>query len=233
MRYKNEYRLDRRRGPAPARVSRRTPSPGAALGSRRRPTQQRSRDTVEVILQAAAEVFEKLGYAGATTNKIAERAGVSVGSLYQYFADKDDLLRVLLERHRREVRSVIDAAAAMLSDPRQSLEFGLRYLLEGLLALHTQEPRLSHIFAHVSDVRGGGRGGKNDDDARYVRAMQGILERRPEVRVADARAGAFVVVQSVGLSIRWLGHEAPPTLNAGRFVDEMLTMLLRYLTGRA
>jgi AcrR family transcriptional regulator len=55
---------------------------------RKVPHQKRARQTVEAILQASAEMFAKLGFAGTTTNKIAMRAGVSIGSLYQYFPNK-------------------------------------------------------------------------------------------------------------------------------------------------
>lgn len=83
-----------------ARISRRceeqTNGPTVGTGSlddgarrhRRRPVQARARHTVAVILEAAREVFDELGYARATTNHIAERAGISIGSLYQYFPDK-------------------------------------------------------------------------------------------------------------------------------------------------
>lgn len=76
----------------------------AAAEPRKRPTQQRSREMVDRILEAAARIFESSGYHATTTNHVAEAAGVSVGSLYQYFPNKDALLVGLAERH------VIDAS---------------------------------------------------------------------------------------------------------------------------
>lgn len=68
------------------------------MNSRRRPVQARSLDTVERILDAAASVLRDRGYHDCSTNRIADAAGVSKGSLYQYFADKDDVLTALAER---------------------------------------------------------------------------------------------------------------------------------------
>ena len=69
-----------------------------ALELRKEPKQARSRETVDVILEAAAQVFERHGYAETTTDQVAERAGVSVGSVYQYFPSKDALLAALVKR---------------------------------------------------------------------------------------------------------------------------------------
>ena len=73
---------------------------------RKYPVQERSRFTVEAILDAAIQVFERYGYAAGTTARIAERAGVSIGSLYQYFAHKDAILAALMERHLRDIYQI-------------------------------------------------------------------------------------------------------------------------------
>ena len=66
--------------------------------ARRKPSQQRSRVTVTAILDAAAQVFEARGFEAGTTNHVAERAGVSIGSLYEYFPNKDAMVVALVER---------------------------------------------------------------------------------------------------------------------------------------
>jgi AcrR family transcriptional regulator len=73
--------------------------PDSRISARKSPSQERSRRTVERILDAAARIFHEQGYAGATTNDVADEAGVSVGSLYQYFPNKDSLLVALTRRH--------------------------------------------------------------------------------------------------------------------------------------
>jgi AcrR family transcriptional regulator len=84
--------------------------------SRRQPRQARSRNTVEVLLEAAARVFRREGWR-ATTNRIAAEAGVSVGSLYEYFPDKQALLAGLAERHlavaERSIAAALSGAQSM------------------------------------------------------------------------------------------------------------------------
>ncbi len=68
----------------------------------KQPLQQRSRLTVQAILEAAIQVFDEHGYAAGTTARIAQRAGVSIGSLYQYFPNKDSILTALAGQHLAE-----------------------------------------------------------------------------------------------------------------------------------
>jgi AcrR family transcriptional regulator len=83
-----------------ASVPRRVPTPE---GSRRAPVQERSRQTVTRILDAAAAIADEQGVDAATTRAIADRAGVSYPSLYRFFADRDAILDELLERHCAEL----------------------------------------------------------------------------------------------------------------------------------
>src|SRR5687767_2940785 len=78
----------------------------ASLSPRKKPQQRRSRDTIETIFEAAIQVLLANGFEKTTTIQIAERAGVSIGSLYQYFPNKRALLSAIVRRH---VGGVVDA----------------------------------------------------------------------------------------------------------------------------
>ena len=77
---------------------------------RKKPRQDRSRATVDAILEATARVLVEVGYERASTNRIARVAGVSIGSLYQYFPGKEALVAALVERHVDRVTTLLDQA---------------------------------------------------------------------------------------------------------------------------
>ena len=74
---------------------------------RKRPRQARSKATVDTILDATTRVLVKQGFDGLSTNAVAAAAGVSIGSLYQYFPNKEALVLALIERHMEEMNSSI------------------------------------------------------------------------------------------------------------------------------
>src|SRR5512140_3383785 len=88
---------------------------------RRAPRQHRALDTANAVVEAAAQLLVESGYSRASTNAIAERAGVSIGSLYQYFGDKEDVFRAVVHRHREEVMPVVKVALARMAEPETDL----------------------------------------------------------------------------------------------------------------
>ncbi|MEU6642118.1 TetR/AcrR family transcriptional regulator [Saccharomonospora sp. NPDC046836] len=128
---------------------------------RKRPRQQRSRDMVEYMLEAAARIFERDGI-DATTNRIAAQAGVSIGSLYQYFPDKHSLLHELALRHLDEVETTVaDVFTPEYSDLRALVEA----VVAGAVRLHEQRgdlhrmmrehaPRTPQLTARFTEVMG-------------------------------------------------------------------------------
>jgi AcrR family transcriptional regulator len=105
------------------------------IGPRKSPSQERSRRTVDRILDAATRIFHEQGYTGATTNDIADEADISVGSLYQYFPNKDALLVALTQRHI--ATTTTDLTNLLLDLPRDSdLETTFRTVVDFLVSQH-------------------------------------------------------------------------------------------------
>jgi AcrR family transcriptional regulator len=113
---------------------------------RNSPRQQRSRETYERVLDVAAKTFEERGYAGTTTNKVAEAAGISIGTLYHYFPDKDALLYSLADRHLAWASESMMAAFDRLRDDEPGLEESLRAGIEVNVRLHVEEPQLHRLL---------------------------------------------------------------------------------------
>src|SRR6202020_3583519 len=93
---------------------------------RKNASQERSRLTVDALLEATARILVKEGFDKASTNRIAEVAGVSVGSLYQYFPGKEALVVAVIERHNQEIMQTVRGELADVAS--QPLKQGVRKL---------------------------------------------------------------------------------------------------------
>ncbi len=113
--------------------------------ARKTGVQARSRNTVEVILEAAARILAADGWAAFNTNAVARIAGVSIGSVYEYFANKEAILDVLLDRHLASGEAQIAGLAGIASDAL-SLDEIVRLLVEGFIAVHQDNPSCTGCF---------------------------------------------------------------------------------------
>lgn len=109
---------------------------------RKRPTQARSKATVVAIVEAAARILSDQGWAGFTTNKVAEAAGVSIGSYYQYFPDKHSLIEAILDRHFDDCRLVMKNAL----EGEKSLSLFVEELIDGIIAIHSVNAGLHRVL---------------------------------------------------------------------------------------
>ncbi|MFF4472189.1 TetR/AcrR family transcriptional regulator [Streptomyces sp. NPDC001599] len=203
------------------------PSSDRRLTPRRKPRQVRAELTRERILTAAAQVFGEYGYAAGTTNRIAERARMSIGSLYQYFPNKDAILAELLVRH-------IDRGAwtgtEELDTSPGSLPETVRALVRDAIDHHRDDPQLLRMMieeAPVSDdlLEAIDRHGK----ARAEQVRE-VFARHPDVGVADLDVAAELVVGTVEMNTHKL-MAGPQPVQVERLETELVAMITRYLKG--
>lgn len=212
------------------RIRRATPgSRRRRLEPRKSPLQERSRATVEFILAAAAQVFDDTGYGSATTNRIAERAGVSIGTLYQYFPGKEALAGMLLERHVEQGAVLIGRLVRHARTRRMSLRRTLRLFVGAMLEFHADRPRLQHILLHEVPRPPRVEAQLLRAEAAAVRAVAALLRHHTEMVGRNLERVASIAVPAVeDLTHRFVTHP-PPGLSRGAFVAELVTMLEAYL----
>lgn len=203
---------------------------GKRLEPRKRPVQRRSIETVEQVLAAAAQVFETHGYAGATTNRIAERAGVSVGTLYQYFPSKEAVAVALLEEHIHETNRKLHEWVGHMVSKRHGLREALEDYARGLMEVHGGRPRLQHILLEETPLPERLHQVLLAAEREAVDAMAGLLRLFPGVRRASLERAAYFVIHAVeSLTHHFAAHPDGRVVDQEGFVAELVTLLEAYL----
>ncbi|WP_332874713.1 TetR/AcrR family transcriptional regulator [Lentzea terrae] len=158
------------------------PSAKRPVEPRRKPRQVRAELTRDRILTAAAHIFAEHGYAAGTTNRIAERARVSIGSLYQYFPNKDAILAELVIRH---IDRGVWTQADRLDLSPGTLEAAVRALVRDAIDNHRDDPQLLQIMVQEAQFSQE----LLDTIARHgeqrIAQVRDLLARHPDVRVRD------------------------------------------------
>ncbi len=199
----------------------------AKLKPRKNPTQRRARETVEAILVAAAQVFEARGYARGTTDRIAARAGVSVGSLYQYFPNKDAILVALAERHIEQGTQLVEAMLTSAPRDPDQLEPWLRRLLAALLAQHRAQPRLQHLILEGLPLPDDVHDRAVAIEDRLTRELAGLLTGLADPgRLAQPTATAWTLVHAIQGLVHDFTIHPPADLDEVDLIDEIVAMVL-------
>ena len=186
--------------------------------TRKIPTQARSRATVEVVLEAAAQLLESVGARGFNTNAVAERAGVGIGTLYRYFPDKQSILTALA---RREMEAVNAATASLLARKTGDLAFDRAMIRTFVQAFEgrtrARRVAVAALLAHA-------------DPAELAAAHPAAnvpfvdAEGRPLSPVA-----AFVLTRAVHGAMRAAVMEGADFLTSREFEDELVRLGRGYL----
>jgi AcrR family transcriptional regulator len=200
------------------------------LEPRKPPVQSRSKITVGAILAAAAQVFEDHGYAGGTTNRIAERAGVSVGTLYQYFPSKEALAVALLEQHIEETQRRMREWVGHMVAENHALREALEDYVAGMMDVHVERPRLQHILLEETPLPVHVHQLLLEAEHQRARAMAGLLRTFPAVRHPSLEHSAYLIIHTVeALTHRFAAHPDDPAINRESLQRELVTMLVQYL----
>src|SRR5262245_8776751 len=197
---------------------------------RKSASQERSRLTVDALLEATARVLIKEGYDRASTNRIAEVAGVSIGSLYQYFPSKEALVAAVIVRHTQAVSEV--TRTALVKVAARPIEVAAREFVSVAIDGHRVNPKLHGVLAE--QIPHVGRLQKIEALQQEGYALvRGYLEaHRDEIDVTDLDLAAFVLVTVVEALTHAAVLRRPDILSdekAGRFVDDVTRLVVRYL----
>ena len=195
---------------------------------RKAPTQQRSRATVDAIVDATARVLVRDGYDALSTNRVAQEAGVSVGSLYQYFPGKEALVAAVMERHASRMQEEI-AARMRGVPPEATAEEVATELIRSMLAAQQAEPRLNRVL--VEQVpRIGALRRLHELFGNYERLVEAWLEENADrIELADARMAAFVLVAAVEGLVNRATLDRPELVASGRLEEQILRLVLAYV----
>ena len=193
-------------------------------------SQERSRATVDALVEATARVLINEGYDRASTNRIADVAGVSIGSLYQYFPSKEALVAAVIDRHTQEIAEA--TRDALVKAAARPIEAAARVFVSAGIDGHRVNPKLHGVLAEQIP-----RVGRLENIEANVREgyalVRGYLEaHRDEIDVADLDLAAFVLVTVVEALTHAAVLRRPDILSdekAGRFVDDVTRLVVRYL----
>ena len=203
-----------------------------SLQPRKRPVQRRSRLTVDQILEAAAHVFADRGYAGTTTNHIARRAGVSIGSLYQYFPNKDTILVALHARHMESASETLQGMLKEALGQEKAPEHLLRRFVRQIIEMHASEPRLHHVLLYEGPRTAELSEKLHAIEDSMASAVEEMLAERGGISRTHAKHAAYLVVHVVeNMAHEYVIHP-PPDMPIEVFVEELVTMLSGYIWGQ-
>ncbi|MFT4067927.1 TetR/AcrR family transcriptional regulator [Paraburkholderia sp.] len=197
---------------------------------RKHASQQRSRATVDALIEATARILVKDGFDKASTNRIAEKAGVSVGSLYQYFPSKEALIAAVMERHSEELMQVVrDALADVAALP---MEQAVRQLVAAAINAHRVDPALHRVLS--GQIPRTGRTGNNELlGAETYALFRAFLDAHgDEFRAVDPGLATFVCVTSIEALTHTAVLNYSDSLPEEAFealIDEATRLIVRYL----
>ncbi|MBV8632807.1 MAG: TetR/AcrR family transcriptional regulator [Silvibacterium sp.] len=193
---------------------------------RRRPQQRRARQTVDAVLDAAVRLMKREGFGSLTTNRIAEVAGVSIGSVYQYFPDKRAIFIALHERHVEQIDRII--GATLIEHAAASLDTLIHAIVEAMVDAHKGDPELYELLMHEVPHRA-------DGTADFATRLHGAFRLALSSRGGELKNGrdldrrAFIVTHMVESLCHGAVLRRPSGLSLREATEEVVRAVLAYL----
>ena len=187
---------------------------------------------MDAILRAAALLLVEEGFTKASTNAIAARAGVSIGSLYQYFDGKDSIFLALMARHSSDVGKIVQAHLSQMDDPRTHVVAALRRMMLDLVELHEQDPEvLGAMERELAPLLARHEREKHAEFDRLVQRVEGQLVMRGARRSKLTRSAAWLLATTVSGVAHRVVHEAPAGIDRQATIRNTLSMVEGLLAG--
>jgi AcrR family transcriptional regulator len=192
---------------------------------RKKPSQTRALRTVDTLFEAAARILQTEGEAGFTTNRIAERAGFSIGTLYQYFPSKEAIVVAMVRRQRERVMRELDAMLERAVAGDYGAEECLRLYLRKVIDAFGRGQKAQRLLARM--------GWQLDAPALIVAAMDDAADRirAALTRLADPAlpvpddATLFLLTRAVLGAVRSAAVEEHAMLDDPRFEEALFRMV--------
>lgn len=158
-------------------------------------TQERSRTTVDNLIEATARILVKEGFDKASTNRIAEVAGVSIGSLYQYFPSKEALVAAVIERHQQEIMQTVRGELAQVLT--QPVDKAIRKFVTVAVEAHRLDPQLHRVLAEQIPRVGQLEKLETFSRENFILFRAYLEGVRGELGVEDLELASFVCVTTI------------------------------------
>lgn len=197
--------------------------PDTARKMRKIPQQSRSRFLVGIILDVATRILAERGWAKFNTNEVARIAGVSIGSLYQYFPNKLALAEAIRQQHLESILLVFETVNAKEDVRADSLITEVERMIDGIIAAHLINPRLHRVL--LDEVPLSGRDAHQDFERRYAEYYATFTASK----LGSARAQ--VASHVLASAIEGVVHDASRRgqLTSSDLKRELILLVTRYL----
>lgn len=194
---------------------------------RKQPRQARSRDTVAVIVEAGAQVLARKGCSGFSTNEVAAAAGVSIGSIYQYFPNKVSLIDAIRFKHFQDVLRAFDLPEGGCDE----LEIGVGKLIDGMIESHELHPGLHRILLDEVPRPNDELADDKHFDLAYREGFSKFVAQMTGLAAPSLLELAASVLAS---AVEGMIHEAARRDGTGQreFRDEVVRLVVVYLKDR-